>query len=454
MSFEGVSMSSVSQEEAETKKTSELSLRLHEYYKGKIEVELKCPVSSFQDFSVWYTPGVAKPSLAIADDADLSYEYTNRGNLIAILSDGSRVLGLGKVGPYAALPVMEGKSLLYKYLGGVDAYPIVVGTETAEELVRTALYLSPSFGGINLEDIEAPKCFSVLEQLRKDSTIPVWHDDQQGTATVTIAALKNALNLTSRKLKESKVALVGAGAASVATARLLFLSGLPKESLIVCDSHGILHPEREDLDKLQLRNPWKYSLAIETNGERKKGGIKEALEGADICISAAAPGPGVIKPDWVSKMSKMSIVFALANPVPEIWPREAKNAGAAIVATGRSDFPNQVNNSLVFPAVFRGALDVRARSITDEMCLAAADSLASYAEVRGLTDTHILPTMDEWELYTYEAAAVGTKAIAQNLARRTKSESELRDMAYRKISSARNKVKVLMKEGLIPNVPG
>lgn len=453
MLFKVGGVSDPKQEEAETVKKSEISARLHRYYKGKIEVEPKCPVRSLDDFSIWYTPGVAGPSVEISENSDLSYEYTNRGNLIAIVSDGSRVLGLGKIGPQAALPVMEGKALLYKYLGGVDAYPIVLSTESAEDLVKTVIFLSPSFGGINLEDIEAPKCFTVLDRLRNQAPIPVWHDDQQGTATVIMAALKNALKLTSRSLKNSKIALIGAGAASVATARLLFLSGLPKESLIVCDSAGILHPERDDLDRLQLKNPWKYSLAIETNGERRKGGIREALVNTDVCISAAASGPGVIKPEWVAEMNRPSIIFALANPIPEIWPREAKSSGAAIVATGRSDFPNQVNNSLVFPAVFRGTLDVMARSITDEMCLAAADALADYAQVKGLSEDHILPTMDEWEVYTLEAAAVGSKAIAQGLARVNKTEQELREGAYEKILAARKKVELLMKEGLIAATP-
>jgi len=446
--------SKLDSEVEESKKIGAKSLRYHFYYKGKVHVELKCPVRSLEDFSIWYTPGVATASLEIAKDSDLSYEYTNRGNLIAIASDGSRVLGLGNVGPYAALPVMEGKALLYKYLGGVDAFPVVLQTHTADELISAILNLQPSFGGINLEDIEAPKCFSVLEQLREKSNIPVWHDDQQGTATVTLAALINALKIVGKNIHEVTVAMVGAGAASLATARLLEEAGLPAGNIVMCDSSGILHPDREDMDRLQLRNRWKYDVAIKTNRERKKGGIADALEGADVCISAATPGPGVIKKEWVSRMQDNAIVFALANPTPEIWPREAKEGGARIVATGRSDFPNQVNNSLVFPAVFRGSLDVRSRGITDEMCIAAATSLASYAEKNGgISEERILPTMEEWEVFTEEAASVGETAIKQGLARLKFSNKELREIAYAKIEKARKRVKLLMKEGLIPPPP-
>jgi malate dehydrogenase (oxaloacetate-decarboxylating) len=443
----------VKNEAEESDRLSSLSLKYHAFYRGKVQLDLKCPITSTEDFAVWYTPGVAKPSLEIAEDQELSYEYTNRGNLIAIVSDGSRVLGLGRVGPHAALPVMEGKSLLYKYLGGIDAFPVVLSTETAKELTETVLFISPSFGGVNLEDIEAPKCFFVLEELRKRSSIPVWHDDQQGTATVIMAALTNALKVVGKKLRETKITLIGAGAASLATARLLEKSGFPLTNLVVCDSSGILHPEREDMDRLQLRNPWKYELSMKTNGERRRGGIGEALSGADVCISAAAPGPGLIRQEWVRGMNRGSIVFALANPIPEIWPREAKEAGAEVVATGRSDFPNQVNNSLVFPAVFRGTLDVRANSITDEMCLAAASSLATYASLRGIKEDHIIPTMDEWEAFPEEAAAVGVQAMSQGLARVKLSRSDLLEMAKDRISRARERVKLLMKAGLIHTLP-
>lgn len=441
-------------EVTESKKLGEKSAKYHSYYKGKIQIQLKCPVKSIDDFAIWYTPGVAAPSLEIAKDNNLSYEYTNKGNLIAIVSDGSRVLGLGKVGPYAALPVMEGKALLYKYLGGVDAYPIVLQTKTAEELVSSVLNMQPSFGGVNLEDIEAPKCFAVLEQLRATASIPVWHDDQQGTATVTLAGLINALKIVGKKLSQVNVAIIGAGAASLAIASLLERAGMPIGNAIMCDSSGILHPDREDMDRLLLKNHWKYDLAMRTNKGRKKGGIEEAIRGADVCISAAAPGPGVIKPEWVRKMQNDPIVFALANPIPEIWPREAKEAGAKIVATGRSDFPNQVNNSLVFPAVFRGSLDVRSRAITDEMCLAAAEALSLYAEREGgISEEHILPTMEEWEVYPEEAAAVGAKAIEQGISLLKYSRDQLKEMAYEKIQKSRNEVKLLMREGFIPEPP-
>ncbi|MDG6928661.1 MAG: NADP-dependent malic enzyme [Nitrososphaerota archaeon] len=441
---------------SETDRTSTysaLSVKYHSFYKGKVEMSLKCPVRSLDDFSVWYTPGVAEPCRMISADPDLSFEYTNRSNLIAIMSDGTRVLGLGKIGPEAALPVMEGKSLLYKYLGGVDAFPLVVNTASADDMVQTVLRLQPSFGGVNLEDIEAPKCFAVLDGLRKKASIPVWHDDQQGTATVTVAALLNALKFVGKKLSGATVALVGAGAASVATVRLLSKAGLPTAKVVMVDSKGILHPERDDVDKLQFTNPWKYELAIKTNAERRTGGIAEALSGSDVCISLSSPGPGVIKKEWVSRMAQDAVVFALANPVPEIWPQEAKEAGARVVATGRSDFPNQVNNSLVFPAVYRGTLDVRARGITDDMCLAAAKELAMHAEEKGLSETYVLPTMDQWEVYPREAAAVAVKAMEEGQSRISKSRDELVDEAYSKIKHAREQVRLLMRESFIAPLP-
>ena len=428
-------------------------LKYHSFYGGKISTELKCPVSSLNDFSLWYTPGVADVSLAVAANKDLSFEYTNRHNSIAIVSDGTRVLGLGKIGPEAALPVMEGKALLYKYLGGVDAFPIVLNTTTAEDLIQSVLWMQPSFGGINLEDIEVPKCFSVLENLRKAASIPVWHDDQQGTASVIVAGFMNAIKVVGKKIGNVSVTIIGAGASTITAARLLSKAGLPIGNITMVDTKGILNPDREDLDRLLFTNPWKYDLAIKTNRERKTGGMAEAFKGADVCIAASSPGPGIIKKEWIRTMADDSVVFALANPVPEIWPDEAKEGGAGVVATGRSDFPNQVNNSLIFPAMFRGTLDSRATSITDEMALAAANELARYAEGRGLSQVHILPTMDEWEVYPVESAAVALKAVEQGLARRKASRDEFIEDARTRIKASRDQVGLLMKEGLIAPFP-
>ena len=301
---------------------------------------------------------------------------TNKGNLIAIVSDGSRVLGLGDIGPEAGLPVMEGKAMLFKYFGGVDAIPIMLDVNSPDEFIETVLRLQPGFGGINLEDIAQPKCFKILDRLREEAHIPVWHDDQQGTATVTLAGLMNALKVVGKSKESVKIAFIGTGAAGIACSRLIFGWGVNPENAMMVDIGGILDPDRNDLEPGSLQ----WELARTTNKEGRKGGIPEAMQGADVVIAYAKPGPGVILPEWVKAMAKDPIVFSCANPTPEIWPSEAKAAGAAVVGTGRSDFPNQVNNSLSFPAIFRGALDVRARTITDEMCFAAAEALAGSVE--------------------------------------------------------------------------
>ena len=327
------------------------------FYQGKIETIPKVPVRSLADFSLWYTPGIAAVSRAIEANPEESFELTGRWNTIAIVTDGSRVLGLGNVGPRAALPVMEGKALLFKYLGGVDAVPIPVDVPSPEALIELVEHLAPAFGGINLEDIASPKCFYVLEELQKRLPIPVWHDDQLGTAAATVAGLLNALELTGRTIEEARTVLFGAGAANLVTARLLVRLGQDPHRLTVVDTKGILTAERSDLDELMLHNPWKYHLALQTDGGGRTGDLAEALREADVLLAASTPNPNTIHPAWIRGMAPKPIVFALANPVPEIWPASAHEAGAAIVATGRSDFPNQVNNSLVFPAVFRGVLD-------------------------------------------------------------------------------------------------
>ncbi|MEM3494208.1 MAG: NADP-dependent malic enzyme [Nitrososphaerota archaeon] len=428
-------------------------MKYHPFYRGKIQVTLKVPVRSYDDFAIWYTPGVAEPCKGIKNNTDLVFEYTNRANTVAVVSDGTRVLGLGNIGPEAGLPVMEGKALLFKYLGGVDAFPIVLNVRDPEEIIRVVKALEPSFGGINLEDIEKPKCFYILEKLRKEMNIPVWHDDQQGTATVTLAALMNALKLVGKKINDVVVALIGAGAANIAIARLIISAGVDPGKMRVVDTKGIIYAEREDVDKLQFSDPWKYDLAIKTNREKIVGDIPEALKGADVVIAMSKPGPGVIKKEWIKSMADDAIVFACANPIPEIWPWEAKEAGAKIVSTGRSDFPNQVNNSLGFPGIFRGALDVRAKTITDDMCIAAATELAKIAEEKGLSEDYIIPTMEDWEVYPREATAVGMKAIELGLARVKMSEDELYETAYNTIKNARELVHMMMREGFIASPP-
>ncbi|NLE75551.1 MAG: NADP-dependent malic enzyme, partial [Chloroflexi bacterium] len=408
---------------AKAHKPTEEAMRLHPFYRGKLEVTPKCRIKDVSDFAIWYTPGVAAPCLDIEQNPDKVYQHTSKWNYVAVVSDGSRVLGLGDIGPEAALPVMEGKSALFKYLGGVDAFPICLGTNDPDEIIQACKWLEPTFGGINLEDISNPNCFYILERLRAEMTIPVWHDDQQGTAAITLAGLINALKVVDKRRSEARVCLVGAGAANIATARILIAAGFDPGRLIMVDSRGTLHRGRGDLRT--PGNEAKWQMCQKTNAEGRVGDMAEGLRGADACVALSRPGPGTIKPQWVAGMAKDAIIFACANPVPEIWPWEAAEAGARVVATGRSDFPNQVNNSLGFPAIFRGALDVAARTITDEMCIAAAEELALYAEEKGLSEDYILPTMDEWEVFPREAAAVGLKAIEQGVARQTPSREEL-----------------------------
>jgi len=435
------------------KKPANDSMRLHPYYKGKIEVIPKVPVNSFKDFSIWYTPGVAEPCKAINKEKELVYEYTNKWNNIAVVSDGTRVLGLGDIGPEAGLPVMEGKAMLFKYLGGVDAVPICLGTKDPDEIIMACRWLQPSFGGINLEDISSPKCFYILEEMRKTFEIPVWHDDQQGTATVVLAGLINALDLVGKKMRDAKIVMVGAGAANIATERLITFAGVDPKNIVILDSKGTLHPDREDIYTEKDKNPYKWSLCVDTNKEGVVGGIPDALKGADVLISLSRSGPDVIKKEWIKDMNEDSIVFVMANPIPEIWPWEAKEAGARIVATGRSDFPNQINNSLGFPGIFRGTLDVRAKTITDEMCVAAAEGLASVAKEKGLTEEYIVPNMDEWEVYPKEAVAVGMTAINQGIARVRLTRDEIYERAEQMIKRARDTVMLLMKDGIIKNMP-
>lgn len=429
------------------------ALKWHPFYRGKIEIMPKCSITSFDDFAVWYTPGVAEPCKEIHKNPEKVFEHTNKWNYVAVASDGTRVLGLGDIGPLAGLPVMEGKALLFKYLGGVDAFPIMVDTKDPDKFIEVIKLISPTFGGINLEDIESPKCFYILDRLREEVDIPVWHDDQQGTAAITLAGIVNGLKLVGKKLNEVTYAIIGAGAANVCLVRTLIKAGVPPKNMIVVDSKGILHPNREDIEELKTTNPYKYQIAMETNGEGRVGGIEEALKGVDVCVAASKPGPGTIKKEWVSRMNSDAIMFAEANPIPEIWPWEAKEAGVRVFGTGRSDFPNQVNNSLGFPGIFRGALDVRAKTITDEMHIAAAYAIAEVAERKGLREDYIVPTMDDWEVFPYEATAVALKAIEQGVARIKPSRNEIYENALNIIKEAREKLKTLIKTGMIKPPP-
>lgn len=425
-------------------KPSEDAMILHPFYKGKIQTAPKVPVRSFDDFAIWYTPGVARVCQEIAKDREKVYEYTNKENTIAIISDGTRILGLGDIGPEAGLPVMEGKALLFKYLGGVDAIPLCIGTTEIEETVQFCKWLSPSIAGINLEDVEKPKCFALLKKLQEELSIPVFHDDQQGTATITLAGLINALRIVGKKIDQIRIAIIGAGSANYAFLRLLEKVNVDLGKVIVCDSKGILTKQRaQTLDEIS-RQIW-----IKTNEDNISGGIEEALKGADVCIAYSKSGPGVIKPEWVKAMNKDAIVFAGANPVPEIWPWEAKEAGARIVATGRSDFPNQVNNSLGFPAIFRGVLDVRATKVTDEMCVAAAQAIADFAYKRGIHEEYIVPTMEEDEVYVEEAMAVAKKAIEQGVAQKPLKDEELRKKIEERIKAGRIMERVLVNAKII-----
>ncbi|MBI2184004.1 MAG: NADP-dependent malic enzyme [Thaumarchaeota archaeon] len=428
------------------KKPAQVATKYHKFYQGKIEVVPKAAIQSVDDFAVWYTPGVAEPCKAINKDAELVFEYTNRANSVAVVTDGTRVLGLGDIGAKAGLPVMEGKALLFKYLGGVDAVPLALGTKNEEDIINLCRWIEPTFGGINLEDIAKPKCFRILEKLRSSMEIPVWHDDQQGTAAVVTAGFVNALKVAGKKINQVTVAMNGAGAANIAISRILVAAGLNKKNILMVDSKGILNPSRADIKK---EDPYKWDMCLTTNSAGKSGGIADAMRGADALIAMSQTGPGVIKKEWVSKMADKAIVFACANPTPEIWPWEASEAGAKIVATGRSDFPNQVNNSLGFPGIFRGTLDVRARTITDTMCIAAAMELAKVAEDKGLRENYLLPTMDDWEVYPREAVAVGMKAIEEGVARKKMSRQELYNKAFATIKRAREETQSLMKNGFV-----
>jgi malate dehydrogenase (oxaloacetate-decarboxylating) len=430
-----------------SKENGNKAIQWHGFYRGKVGTNIKVPITSLNDFSYWYTPYVADVCRAIQADSHRQYELTNKSNLVAVVTDGTRILGLGDIGPKAGMPVMEGKALIFKYLGDVDAFPICLGTKDPDQIVQAVKWIAPTFGGINLEDIDSPKCFSVLAQLTKELDIFVWHDDQQGTATVILAGLINALKVAGKKIHEIQITMVGAGAAGIPTARLLIEAGAKRENIFMVDSKGILYDGRPDMDK------WKAAIAKITNGEQRTGGLEVALKGSDVVIAISKPGPGVITKEMVRSMASNAIVFALANPVPEILPSEAKEGGAKVIATGRSDFPNQVNNSIGFPAILRGALDVHARTINTEMMIEAATEVAKFAEENGISADYIVPRMTELEMYPREAAAIARAAIKTGAARVKVDPDKIQEETLKRIMANKKINELFVKEGFIKPLP-
>jgi malate dehydrogenase (oxaloacetate-decarboxylating) len=431
------------------------AMKLHPFYEGKIQTLPKCTIRDFNDFAIWYSPGVAEPCLDIQKNPERVYEHTNKWNTIAVVSDGTRVLGLGDIGPEAAMPVMEGKALLFKYLGGVDAVPICLDTKDPDKIIETVKLIQPSFGGINLEDIAKPKCFYILDTLRADPEveIPVWHDDQQGTACIVTAGVINALKVVGKKMDEVLVSMIGAGAANIAIGRVMMAAGVRPENVIFCDRKGILGKHRVDLEEQSQSNPTKWNMCLMTNAEGRQGDMAECIRDTDVCVGMSKSGPGVIKKEWIAAMASDAIVFPCANPIPEIWPWECKEAGARIVGTGRSDFENQVNNSIGFPGIFRGTLDVKAKTITDEMVIAAAQEIAKTAEDKGIHEGYIVPNMDEWEVFPREAVAVALKAMEQGIARVKRTRQELWERASKIIKETREMTQLLMDKNYIPMPP-
>lgn len=382
--------------------TNEKALMLHEQWNGKLETISKTPVKSREDLSLAYTPGVAEPCKVIAADPEAAYKYTMKANTVAVVSDGSAVLGLGNIGPYAAMPVMEGKAVLFKEFGGVNAVPICLDTQDTEEIIKTVTYLAPGFGGINLEDISAPRCFEIEERLKEILDIPVFHDDQHGTAIVVLAGIINALKVVGKKKEDCRIVVNGAGSAGVAITRLLLTYGFP--DIIMCDKVGIISQKTECLNWMQQK------MAKITNLKGETGSLADALKGADIFVGVSAPG--IVTPEMVSSMNSDAILFAMANPVPEIMPDLAKAAGAKVVGTGRSDFPNQVNNVVAFPGIFKGALEGRASQITEEMKLAAAQAIASLVPDDQLNENNIMP-----EAFDPKVVEVVSQAVKSHIKR-------------------------------------
>lgn len=385
----------------------ERSLQKHKEWGGKIEIISRAPVNNKEDLSLAYTPGVAEPCLAIQKNVDDSYIYTRRSNLVAVITDGTAVLGLGDIGPEAGMPVMEGKCVLFKTFGNVDAFPLCIRSKDVDTIVNTIKLIAGSFGGINLEDISAPRCFEIERRLREELDIPVFHDDQHGTAIVTVAAMLNALKICKKNIEDIEVVVNGSGAAGIAVTRLLMSMGMKK--VILCDTKGAIYKGRDNL------NPEKAMMAEISNLEMKKGTLRDVIKGADVFIGLS--GPGMVDEDMVRSMAKDPIIFAMANPIPEIMPDAALAAGAKVVGTGRSDFPNQINNVLAFPGIFRGALDVRARDINDEMKIAAAKAIASLVSDEELCPEYIIPAPFDKRVGPAVAEAVAEAARRTGVAR-------------------------------------
>jgi len=442
---------------AQTFFLKQLSLSAHQFYQGKMQTLPKAGIWGFNWFNVWYTPGVSAVSTSIRDLDARAYDLSNKGNLVAVVSDSTRVLGDGDCGKHGGLGVMEGKAMLMKYLGGFDAIALCIdsrdekGKPQAQKTIDFVKMLQPSVGAVNLEDISQPNCYRVLDELRDACEIPVWHDDAQGTACVTLAGLINALKLTGRQVGNVRCVLYGAGASNSTIARFLMISGIDPAQMIIFDSKGALHPQRTDI----ANNPSKYrqwELCQKTNPTCIDG-MENAMRGADVLIALSTPGPGTIKPEWISLMAPQSIVFTCANPVPEIYPYDAKAAGAYIVATGRGDFPNQINNSCGFPGILKGALMVRASKITDNMAIAAAHSLADFAVRRGIHSDDIVPKMDETDVFAYEAADVAMQAITDGVARLQLSREEVFARAKADIDASRLLCHKMMQDGSISAPP-
>ncbi len=431
----------------------ELSYTAHKFYGGKTMTMPKAGIYGFNWFNVWYTPGVSAVSTSIRDNNELSFDLSNRSNLVAVVSDSTRVLGDGDCTPAGGLGVMEGKAFLMKYLGGVDAVALCMnsyndkGRHDPDKIIDFVKMAEPSFGAVNLEDISQPNCFKVLDTLREACDIPVWHDDAQGTGCVTVAGLINALKVAGKDIDKVKIVMMGAGASNTTIARLILQAGADPGKMSVFDSKGGLHTGREDI-KADTAFYRKWELCEATNPD-KYTAIEEAMKGADVLIALSHPGPDAVKQDWIRSMNTKGIVFCCSNPVPEIYPYAAKEAGACIVATGRGDFPNQVNNSVGFPGILKGALLVRSKKITDEMALAAAYSIAKFAERKGIHPDRIMPSMDETELFAEEAAAVAMEAIKNGVARIILTRDEVYNRTLADIREARAVMDLLMEKNFI-----
>lgn len=438
---------------AQTLFLKKLSHDAHEFYKGKIQIIPKAPLYGFNWYSVWYSPGVSMISTTIRDNNNASLELTCRGNMVGVVSDSTRVLGDGDCTPPGGLGVMEGKAFLMKYLGGVDSFPLCIdskgkdGKNDPEKIIEFVKMAQHSFGAINLEDISQPNCFKVLDDLREACDIPVWHDDAQGTACVTLAGVLNALKLVNKKLSDVRIVMLGAGASMTTIARLLITDGADPKKLVLFDSRGSLHKGRTDIQK-DARFYRKWELCESTNPEAFADEAA-ALKGADILLAASTPGPDTVKPEWVSSMAPKSIVFACANPVPEIYPYAAKEAGAYIVGTGRGDFPNQVNNSVCFPGILKGALLIRASKITDTMAICASHSIADFAEKKGIDPDHIMPTMDDSGVFIEQAANVAMQAIKDGVARVKLTREEVYNTAKADIELTHKMYQSLMDNDFI-----